>query len=507
MATNSMKIESTPSPDVDDVDRISALPDPLICHILSFLPTKESVATSVLSGRWRYLFASVPDFDLTFEPTFYLEPETSDDESLDSWRLLKFLHLTSSILQLRDLTPIRKFKFTIFNFTIIWAYENFRSTIDLLISTTLLYEIQELEICVEAENEPYVITCPGIFKCKSLVYLQLWVHSDIPNSVFLPNLKVLRMYLMGLADDSVQKLIQGCPKLEELSLQLYSNPLEDEDSNDSKVVGFSSPSIKKLEIRLWGGEYKIVVESNILESLLYIVDNYAGQHQVILNAPNLKEFTYWAPVAGVSFIGNLDSLVAAGIGVGWLDDQLTIHDAIDHLYRAQKVKSLSIKQHILEVLYGSQDFLPTFNNLTSLELGPGHNGHNAGEIDHTLAWRTLPSLFEKAPNLEVLTFTCMILDNISESNELESLFLEALPVCFVKQLKKIEFKNFSNQEYEFKLIEYLLQHGKGLKDMIVGQFLRPSVGERILSFKRSSVNYFIAPGFVGLRSKYCYLTC
>ncbi|XP_027118488.1 F-box/LRR-repeat protein At4g14103-like [Coffea arabica] len=492
MATNSMKIKSTPSPDVDDVDRISALPEPLICNILSFLPTKESVATSVLSGRWRYLFASVPEFDLTFEPTFDLEPETSDDESLDSWRLLKFLRLTFSILQLRDLTPIRKFKFTI-----IWAYENFRSTIDLLISTALLYEIQELEICVEAENEPYVITCPRIFKRKSLVYLQLWVHADIPNSVFLPNLKVLRMYLMGLADDSVQRLIQGCPILEELSLQLYSNPLEEEDTNDTKVVvvEFSSPSIKKLEIRRWGGEYKIVVESNILESLLYIAYNYAGQHQVILNAPNLKEFTYWAPVAGVSFIGNLDSLVAAGIGVGWLDDQLQIHDAIDHLYRAQRV------------LYGSQDFLPTFNNLTSLELGLGHNGHNAGEIDHTLAWRILPTLFEKAPNLEVLTFTHMILDNISESNELESLFLEALPVCFVKQLKKIEFKNFSNQEYEFKLIEYLLQHGKGLKDMIVGQFLRPSVGERILSFKRSSVNYFIAPGFVGLRSKYCYLTC
>ncbi|MBA0606638.1 hypothetical protein Godav_019076 [Gossypium davidsonii] len=47
-------------------DRISDLPDSILTHILSFLSTNEAVRTSILSTRWRYLFALLPNlhFDL-----------------------------------------------------------------------------------------------------------------------------------------------------------------------------------------------------------------------------------------------------------------------------------------------------------------------------------------------------------------------------------------------------------------------------------------------------------
>ncbi|KAI9072975.1 hypothetical protein K1719_045067 [Acacia pycnantha] len=49
--------------EVDVRDRISDLPDSLLLHILSFLPAKEAIASSLLSKRWE-LWHSLPTLDL-----------------------------------------------------------------------------------------------------------------------------------------------------------------------------------------------------------------------------------------------------------------------------------------------------------------------------------------------------------------------------------------------------------------------------------------------------------
>ncbi|KAL3740703.1 hypothetical protein ACJRO7_021903 [Eucalyptus globulus] len=42
-------------------ERLCDLPDPLLHHILGFLPLKELIRTSVLTSRWRSLWASLPN--------------------------------------------------------------------------------------------------------------------------------------------------------------------------------------------------------------------------------------------------------------------------------------------------------------------------------------------------------------------------------------------------------------------------------------------------------------
>ncbi|KFK32737.1 hypothetical protein AALP_AA6G282500 [Arabis alpina] len=55
--------ESLRNPSLVSEDRIGGLPEPLVLQVLSSLPTKDVVATNVLSKRWRSFWKVVPNLE------------------------------------------------------------------------------------------------------------------------------------------------------------------------------------------------------------------------------------------------------------------------------------------------------------------------------------------------------------------------------------------------------------------------------------------------------------
>lgn len=88
--------------------------------------------------------------------------------------------------------------------------------------------VQELDISVIMDKtvERFSVSIPpAIFTCKTLVTLSLDLGVDwvVPNLVSLPNLKVIHLDELGLADeDSIQKFLHGCPLLEKIDVILMA---------------------------------------------------------------------------------------------------------------------------------------------------------------------------------------------------------------------------------------------------------------------------------------------
>jgi hypothetical protein len=91
----------------DGIDRISSLPNSILYHILSFLPTKISVTMSLVSRRWRNLWKNLEVFDFRDKWRDY-SYHGPDDEYIE-WFMF-FTVFVNTALALRRSNVIRKFR-------------------------------------------------------------------------------------------------------------------------------------------------------------------------------------------------------------------------------------------------------------------------------------------------------------------------------------------------------------------------------------------------------------
>ena len=203
------------------IDRISNLPDELICHILSFLPTRQAFATKRLSKRWALLCYSLSVLSFLFDDGTVQDDDDGtilddDDETvLDddySIAIYWFCHFVDTLV----LSPSAINK----------SINTFSLT---FISRSYDVDNQRFHAWVEAAKQRHVkefhlfmnnVTLnPTIFTSQTLVVLKLERLKVEAETLIVdfPSLKTLHLRFVRFQNkNDFMKLLNACPILEDL---------------------------------------------------------------------------------------------------------------------------------------------------------------------------------------------------------------------------------------------------------------------------------------------------
>ncbi|XP_062085222.1 FBD-associated F-box protein At5g60610-like [Humulus lupulus] len=257
-------------------DRLSKLPDEVILHILSFLPTEDVVRTCLLSKHWKLMWYSVPT--LSFSDA---DPDIDSQEDEDIEKVYKYVdnylkHRKTSKNFMVDST------ITSFKLQMMSSYQIYKDAcIDKWLAFAAENKVKEISVCLNLcrvsnrfyghYNIYYVrYRLPNsIVNSNDLTILKLnglvIDLSTVSYSIRLPALKTLLVNTVLFTNDDVLfKLSLGCPSLEEFLL--HSCDIE------NGPFRFQSLSLKVLEVEYDDFASPLQLEATNLESL--VVNRY-----------------------------------------------------------------------------------------------------------------------------------------------------------------------------------------------------------------------------------------
>uniref|UniRef100_A0A5B6ZJM5 F-box domain-containing protein n=2 Tax=Davidia involucrata TaxID=16924 RepID=A0A5B6ZJM5_DAVIN len=179
-------------------DRLSNLPDALIHHIFSFIDTKFTVQTCVLSKRFKDLWTSLPN--LNFDTHHFS-------------RFPLFTKFVSQVLSRRDSSTVSTLNFSRSNFVE-------PRLMKLVINYAIRHNVRQLNIMVSSRRELPSIAL--LFNCKSLTNLKLYFgeYQNVPNSLNLPAIITLHLRGVSFSNDKSKclELFSNCLNLKNLTL-------------------------------------------------------------------------------------------------------------------------------------------------------------------------------------------------------------------------------------------------------------------------------------------------
>ncbi|XP_058728654.1 F-box/FBD/LRR-repeat protein At1g13570-like [Vicia villosa] len=210
-------------------DRISSLPNNIIEKILSYIPIKEAVGTSVLSHKWMNKWCTLPS--LVFD-TDCFSIKASEDPSVFN---KKFVEIVDHVL-LVHYGPVNIFKICDYNLNRLSLKTN---VLDRWILHLTRRSIQELVLEGWIEGQYQIPRC--LFSCQGLRCLELswcWLKPPTKFEGF-KNLKSLGLYDVTISQDDFENLIFSCSLLESLTLMKV---------NGVSHINIHAPNLKELNV-------------------------------------------------------------------------------------------------------------------------------------------------------------------------------------------------------------------------------------------------------------------
>ncbi|CAN6813744.1 unnamed protein product [Brassica oleracea] len=431
------------------MDRLTSLPDELLYHILSLLPTKSAVVTSALSKRWLNLWKLNPNLDIDDSVFIHAEDGKGKREEIRQ----SFVGFVDRVLAMQGDSPINSFSLK----CITGIHPD---TVNRWICNVLKRGVSDLSLftdftCEDTEEDSYQLP-RELFFSSTLVKLKLrsehcvdwWWHV---NSSSLTMLKSLDIDSDLIFCGEIEEFIPSFPALEEL--RMASMEWLEPD------VTVSSATLRKLTLHGTGCE------------------EFVNPTSVSFDTPNLLVLSYFDLVAEDYPLVNMSKLVHAVINLIVTDKQVKrLREANNELLEddeeegnvvlhfgnvvklmngIQNVQILSFTADTLEVLSQCCDTLPVFNNLKFLGI----------TSEEGRGWQAMPALLKNCPRLETIILRGLshyVTDKCGDacpciSREDKGSSLRSCPV------NRIEIQGFRATMKEMTLIKHFLDYFPSLK--------------------------------------------
>ncbi|KAL6175126.1 hypothetical protein ACLB2K_051769 [Fragaria x ananassa] len=441
-----------------ELDRISNLPGGVIQKILSYLPIREAVRTSVLSSNWRCKWAMLP--------RLVFDDQQIGATSKSRRRKTTFVSIVDRVLLLQ-IGPIDAFEL---------VYRKFisASDVDRWILHLKRKSLKEFTLAKFRGSQYNVSSC--LFSCQELVHLDLHNCSVKPPSVFkgFRRLKSLRLENINVAPDAFEKLIGYCPLLERLTLI---------DLNGITHLKIDAPNLKFLEVHDTFEDVKV-------DNTLNLVDLSIDFGEASSHSSNLLKYFVQLPLMERLTIKGFLSKCAIG----------ALAEELPKPYQCLKFLSIGIHLNNLEEIIAALCFLRSSPALQELKISVHQEGEaTAGEAtnwlneNHNWAFTQLRLMKVTAfsgvkaevdfikilllcsPALEELEIVAPFEDQ-AVSGEVNS-WLDANLNWAFTQLRLVKVTSFSGVKAEVDFIKFLLLSSPALQELQISARNQVVLGE------------------------------